>query len=82
VNAASTNMRCIAGRAGSPRHSGVALCPGLDDRSCNTSVGTAGDSHYNALAETINGLDKAEVVHRRSWRTLQDVELATLEWVH
>ena len=46
------------------------------------SVGTVGDSYDNALAETINGLYKAEVVHRRSWRTLQDVELATLEWVH
>ncbi len=45
------------------------------------SVGTVGDSYDNALAETINGLYKAEVVHRRSWRTLQDVELATLEWV-
>jgi transposase InsO family protein len=34
------------------------------------------------MAETINGLYKAEVVHRRSWRTLQDVEIATLEWGH
>ncbi|WP_414144042.1 integrase core domain-containing protein [Burkholderia territorii] len=45
------------------------------------STGSAGDSYHNALAETINGLYKAEVVDRRSWRTLQDVELATLEWV-
>ncbi|BBQ03249.1 hypothetical protein BSFA1_83770 (plasmid) [Burkholderia sp. SFA1] len=46
------------------------------------SVGTVGDSYDNALAETINGLYKAEVVHRRSWRNLQEVEFATLEWVH
>uniref|UniRef100_UPI003BEF4828 IS3 family transposase n=1 Tax=Burkholderia arboris TaxID=488730 RepID=UPI003BEF4828 len=46
------------------------------------SAGSVGDSYDNALAETINGLYKAEVVHRRSWHTLQDVELATLEWVH
>ncbi|KVT78145.1 transposase [Burkholderia ubonensis] len=46
------------------------------------SVGSVGDSYDNALAETINGLYKAEVIHRRSWRTLQAVELATLEWVH
>ena len=45
------------------------------------SVGSVGDSYDNALAETINGLYKAEVIHRRSWRSLQDVELATLDWV-
>lgn len=54
----------------------------LVDVGAEPSVGTVGDSYDNALAETINGLYKAEVVHRRSWRTLQDVELATLEWVH
>ncbi|WP_230980577.1 integrase core domain-containing protein, partial [Burkholderia cepacia] len=47
-----------------------------------SSAGSVGDSYDNALAETINGLYKAELVHRRSWRTLQDLELATLEWVH
>lgn len=46
------------------------------------SVGSKGDSYDNALAETINGLYKAEVIHRRgSWRTKEAVELATLEWV-
>ena len=46
------------------------------------SVGSVGDSYDNALAETINGLYKAEVIHRRGpWRTLQAVEYATLEWV-
>jgi putative transposase len=46
------------------------------------SVGSAGDSYDNALAETINGLYKAEVIHRRGpWRNLQAVEMATLEWV-
>jgi transposase InsO family protein len=46
------------------------------------SVGSVGDSYDNALAETINGLYKAEVIHRRSWSNLQSVEMATLEWVH
>ena len=47
-----------------------------------TSVGSVGDSYDNALAETINGLFKAEVIHRRtSWRSIQAVELATLEWI-
>jgi putative transposase len=46
------------------------------------SVGSVGDSYDNALAETIIGLFKAEVIHRRGpWRGLDDVEYATLEWV-
>ena len=46
------------------------------------SVGSVGDSYDNALAETINGLYKAELIHRRrSWRTCEEVEFATLEWV-
>jgi putative transposase len=46
------------------------------------SVGSRGDSYDNALAETIIGLYKTEVIRRRGpWRTLEDVEFATLEWV-
>ena len=46
------------------------------------SVGSVGDSYDNALAETINGLYKAEVIHRRGpWRSCEAVEFATLEWV-
>lgn len=45
------------------------------------SVGSVGDSYDNALAETINGLYKAEVIHRRSWPSRQAVDWATLEWV-
>jgi putative transposase len=46
------------------------------------SVGSKGDSYDNALAETINGLYKAELIHhRRPWKTRESVELATLEWV-
>jgi putative transposase len=45
-------------------------------------VGTVGDSYDNALAETVNGLFKTEVIRRRGpWRHLEDVEFATLEWV-
>lgn len=44
--------------------------------------GSVGDSYDNALAETINGLFKAEVIHRRGpWRSFEAVEYATLEWV-
>lgn len=46
------------------------------------SVGSVGDSHDNALAETINGLYKAEVIcRRRSWPSVSAVEMATLHWV-
>jgi transposase InsO family protein len=45
-------------------------------------VGSKGDSYDNALAETINGLYKADLIHRRTpWKTREAVELATLEWV-
>ena len=45
-------------------------------------VGSVGDSYDNALAETVNGLYKAEVIHRRGpWRSFEAVELVTLEWV-
>ena len=46
------------------------------------SVGSVGDSYDNALAETINGLYKTEVIRKRGpWKTREDVEYATLEWV-
>lgn len=54
----------------------------LAEAGVDTSVDSRGDSYDNALAETINGLYKAEVVHRQGpWKTLQSLELATLEWV-
>ena len=54
----------------------------LAEAGVETSVGSIGDSYDNALAETINGLYKAEVIHRRGpWRTFEAVEFATLEWV-
>ncbi len=46
------------------------------------SVGSVGDSYDNALAETVNGLYKTELIRRRGpWRGVESVELATLEWV-
>ena len=54
----------------------------LADAGVVPSVGSVGDSYDNALAETINGLYKAEVIHRCGpWRSLEEVEYATLEWV-
>ena len=54
----------------------------LAEAGVEPSVGSRGDSYDNALAETINGLYKAELIHRRApWKTKEAVELATLQWV-
>ncbi|EOU9930810.1 IS3 family transposase [Escherichia coli] len=45
------------------------------------STGSTGDSYDNAMAESINGLYKAEVIHRKSWKNRAEVELAILTWV-
>ena len=54
----------------------------LTEAGIEPSVGSVGDSYDNALAEMINGLYKAEVIHRRGpWRSFEAVKFATLEWV-
>jgi putative transposase len=54
----------------------------LAEAGVEPSVGSVGDAYDNALAETINGLYKAEVIHRCGpWRSFEAVEFATLEWV-
>lgn len=55
----------------------------LAEADIQPSVGSRGDSYDNALAESINGLYKSEVIHRRGpWKTCEAVELVTLQWVH
>ena len=55
----------------------------LAEAGIEPSVGSRGDSYDNALAETINGLYKAELIYRRApWQSRESVELATLQWVH
>jgi putative transposase len=54
----------------------------LAEAGIEPSVGSVGDSYDNALAETVIGLFKTEVIHRRRpWRSFEAVEFATLEWV-
>lgn len=53
----------------------------LAEAGIEASVGSIGDSYDNALAETINGLYKAELIYRQSWKNREAVELATLDWV-
>lgn len=54
----------------------------LEDAGVHASVGSVGDSYDNALAESLNALFKTEVIHRKSWTDRQEVEHATLAWVH
>ena len=78
-----------AGRGGLVHHSdrgaqyvSIKYTERLAEAGIEPSVGSVGDSYDNALAETINRLYKAEVIHRRGpWRNFEAVEFATLEWV-
>ncbi len=55
----------------------------LAEAGIEPSVGRRGDSYDNALAESINGLYKAELIHRRGpWKSRESLELATLQWVY
>ncbi len=64
------------------QHLSIRYSERLAEAGIEPSVGSRGDSYDNALAETINGLYKAELIHRRApWKTKEAVELATLEWV-
>jgi putative transposase len=61
---------------------GIRYTERLVEAGIEPSVGSVGDSYDNALAETINGLYKTEVIHRRGpWRNFEAVEIATLTWV-
>ncbi len=81
--------RCPDHRSGLIHHSdrgsqyvSIKYTERLEKAGIEPSVGSVGDSYDNALAETINGLYKAELIHRRGpWRNFEAVEFATLEWV-
>lgn len=78
------------GRQGLVHHSdrgaqyvSLAYSDALITAGVKASVGTVGDSYDNALAETVNGLYKAELIHtKRLWESVEAVELATMGWVH
>ena len=72
---------CIIPTGGS-QYVSIRYSERLAEAGIEPSVGSVGDSYDNALAETINGLYKAGVIHRRGpWRSFEAVEFATLEWV-
>ena len=61
----------------------VIATPSGSPRPASSALPAASDSYDNALAETITGLFKTEVIRRRGpWRNIDDVEFATLRWVH
>ena len=67
---------------GAPQYLSIRYSERLAEAGVEPSVGSKGDSYDNALAESIIGLYKTEVIHRRGpWRQLDEVEYATLEWV-
>jgi putative transposase len=64
------------------QYTSIAFTERLSAAGIDASIGTTGDSYDNALAETINGLYKTELIKPRGpWRTADHVEIATLEWV-
>jgi putative transposase len=72
---------CITATRGS-QYLSIKYTERLAETGIEPSVGSIGDSYDNALAETINGLFKTEVIYRRGpWRNLEAVEFATLAWV-
>lgn len=84
------NTGASRGRQGLVHHSdrgsqyvSLAYSDALIAAGVSASVGTVGDSYDNALAETVNGLYKAELIHaKRVWESTEAVELATMGWVH
>ncbi len=54
----------------------------LSDHGIKPSTGTVSDSNDNALAETVNGLYKTELIYCQTWKSCTEVEWATLNWVH
>ena len=76
------SLKLLRRRLESAQYLSIRYAERLLDAGIAPSVGSIGDSYDNALAETINGLYKTEVIHRRGpWRGIDDVEMATLTWV-
>jgi transposase InsO family protein len=79
---ATSSFKVLRRSLGSAQYVSIKYTERLVQAGVEPSVGSVGDSYDNALAETINGLYKAEIIHRRGpWRSLESVEFATLEWV-
>lgn len=64
------------------QYTSIAYSERLADYGIKSSTGSVGDSYDNALAETVNGLYKTELIYSQTWRSCTEVEWATLNWVH
>jgi transposase InsO family protein len=77
----SLNLCCFFSFLGS-QYLSLRYSARLAEAGIESSVGSVGDSYNNALAKTINGLYKTEVIRKSGpWKTIEDVEYATLGWV-
>jgi transposase InsO family protein len=75
-------LRLPATQQGRPENPSGSPWSGLAEAGIEPSVGSVGDSYDNALAETIIGLFKTEVIRKNGpWRNLEEVEFATLTWI-
>jgi hypothetical protein len=82
VTRASSRKPCAPVQCRGLQYVSIRHTERLAEAGIEPSVGSVGDSYDNALAESINGFHKAEVIHRRwPWRNIEAVEFATLEWV-
>ena len=78
----TSNLSVLRRPVESAQYVSIRYTERLAEAGIEPSVGSVGDSYDNALAETINGLYKAELIHRRGpWRSFEAVEFATLTWV-
>ncbi len=75
-------QRLLRGPVESTQYLSIRYTERLAEAGIEPSVGSTGDSYDNALAESVIGLYKMEVIHRRGpWKGVEEVEFATLEWV-
>gem|GEM_PF-1239781 len=78
----TSNLEMLQRQIEFAQYASIRYSERLAEAGIEPSVGSRGDSYVNALAETINGLCKAELIHRRGpWKIKKDAEFATLEWV-
>ena len=76
------NKELIHHSDGGSQYTSISYTQRLIDAGIEPSVGNTGSAYDNALAETVNGLYKTKLTKRRCWKTINALELATLEWVH
>jgi len=81
--ARGANLDGLVCHSNGSQYTSIRYTERVEEIGARPSIGSVADSYDNALAETINGLYKTELIRPRGpWRTVEEVELATLGWVH